>query len=344
MTRRRVLVALLAAPWVAWALVRTLALDGGHPLVAAIALTPYVAATAIVPVLAALVAREWVVAALAALALAALALAVLPRALDGPQLAEAESEGEAETEAEAEAEARTAARTLTVMTSNLLHGEADARAVLRIARDHDVDVLSLQELTREAVERLDAAGARRLLPRRVLRPAPRASGMGLMARRPLRAAATPGREIARRLSAMLALPGGEELGLVAVHPVPPLSGERTRAWQSVLRGLPDANAGGRRHVLIGDFNATLDHRELRRVLARGYTDAADATGDGLRPTFPVGAPRALLTVDHVLVPSSIRVRRVSVRDVAGSDHRAVVAELVLPARLSSTRGRARRAP
>ena len=32
------------------------------------------------------------------------------------------------------------------MTSNVYLGSADKRAVLRIAREHDVDVLSLQEL------------------------------------------------------------------------------------------------------------------------------------------------------------------------------------------------------
>ncbi len=35
---------------------------------------------------------------------------------------------------------------MAVMTSNLWLGQADARAVLRVAREHDVDVLSLQEM------------------------------------------------------------------------------------------------------------------------------------------------------------------------------------------------------
>jgi endonuclease/exonuclease/phosphatase (EEP) superfamily protein YafD len=38
-----------------------------------------------------------------------------------------------------------------------------------------------------------------------------------------------------------------------------------------------------------------------------------------------------ITIDHVLVPDAIRVRRITASAVAGSDHRALIAELVLPA-------------
>lgn len=328
MRARRVLVTLLAAPWALWALARTLGIDGGHPLVALMSFTSYAAATAIVPVAVALVAREWVVAVVAGLALAALALAVLPRALDGPRLAGPGAEG----------------RPLVVMTANLRFGEADARDVVRLVREHDVDVLSLQELTPEAVEQLDAAGARRLLPARALRPLPSASGTGLMARGRLRALAVPPPGAAEQLRAALALPGGGELGLVAVHPFPPLSARRVREWQAVLRALPAPAQGGRPQVLAGDFNATLDHRDLRRVLERGYTDAADATGDGLRTTFPAQRRLGSITIDHVLVPATILVRRVTVVAVADSDHRALIAELVLPARRTLSSGRARRRP
>lgn len=313
MLRRRVLVALFAAPWLLWALVRTLALDGAHPFVAAMSVTPYVGATAIVPVVVALVTRQWIVAVLATLALVLFALALAPRALDGPQLA---TDG-------------TPGRKLVVMTTNLFFGRAEAREVVRLVRKQDVDVLSLQELTPEAVQRLDAAGVRRLLPSRVLGPEASAAGSGLMARRPLRSLARARPGSPEQLQAALMLSDEEELGIASVHPFPPLSAEAVKHWQDVLRALPGP-AEGRPNVLAGDFNATLDHRELRRLLDRGYTDAADATGDGLRPTF--GATRSLppITIDHVLVPGSIRVRRTASYAVGGSDHRALIVELVLP--------------
>jgi endonuclease/exonuclease/phosphatase family metal-dependent hydrolase len=86
-------------------------------------------------------------------------------------------------------------------------------------------------------------------------------------------------------------------------------------------------------ILLGDFNATLDHEALREVLDRGYVDAADAAGQGLAPTWPRGhLLPPTVTIDHVLVDERVRVRDVGVHELPGSDHRAVTADLVLPGR------------
>ena len=85
-------------------------------------------------------------------------------------------------------------------------------------------------------------------------------------------------------------------------------------------------------MLAGDFNATLDHADLRAVLRRGYADAARAVGGALAWTWrPLRLRFPRLALDHVLVDPRIAVASVDLTTVAGSDHRAVVAELVLPA-------------
>ena len=74
-----------------------------------------------------------------------------------------------------------------------------------------------------------------------------------------------------------------------------------------MRALPSSGAGPPR-VLAGDFNATLDHAELRRLLDRGYRDAAEQAGVALRPTWPAGKSLpTLVTIDHVLADPRIRV-------------------------------------
>lgn len=312
--RRRILVALLALPWALWAVARTFGLDDGHPLVAVMAFTPYVALTAIVPVAVALIAREWALAAIAALALAALVVAVAPRAFDGPQLAAAAPPPDSR---------------LVVMSANLRLGEADAASVMALVRKYDVDVLSLVELSPAAVARLERAGARELLPGRILAPGANERGIGLMARRPLTAVGTP-EPVDGQVQSALALPGGRSVRIVAVHPVPPTSGDQTGVWRGQLLGLPGPADGGVPNILLGDFNGTLDNRTVREVLDRGYVDAADATGSGLRPTFPVGRLIPPITIDHVLVPPAIGVHRLGVHAVRDSDHRALIAELVLP--------------
>jgi endonuclease/exonuclease/phosphatase (EEP) superfamily protein YafD len=308
----------VAVPWVLWALARTLGLDGGALTVQAMAFTPYAALTSPLPVLAALLLRRPVVAAVAGVAVLALALAVVPRAVAGPG-----------------PDAR--GPRLTVMTSNLYVGRGDARAVVELVRRYDVDVLSLQELTPEELERLDAAGIAKALPHRVAEPLPGASGAAVLAQAPLAELASPHAGANPQPSGRLMLAGAPPVAITAVHPAPPVNRAREDGWSHSLDTLPHAEKD-RLRILAGDFNATLDHRALRGVLDGGYADAADRAGTGLRPTWPAIPRRALpITIDHVLADRRIRVEAVHVAAVPGSDHRAVIVTLRLPTDLATAK-------
>jgi endonuclease/exonuclease/phosphatase family metal-dependent hydrolase len=130
--------------------------------------------------------------------------------------------------------------------------------------------------------------------------------------------------------ARISLPGGGWLRLVAAHPFPPQPGH-VGVWEASLRSLPSAGTGPP-WLLLGDFNATLDHEPLRRLVDSGYRDAADALGKGLIATWGPydGDPIPPVTIDHVLVDERIRVDELSVHDQPASDHRAVVATVTLP--------------
>src|SRR4051794_4778505 len=82
---RSVVAGAVAAPWVVWALVRTLGFEVPYPLVALIAFTPYAALSSPLPVLLGLALRRWVIAGVAAVAMLAFAAASAPRALGGPE-------------------------------------------------------------------------------------------------------------------------------------------------------------------------------------------------------------------------------------------------------------------
>jgi endonuclease/exonuclease/phosphatase (EEP) superfamily protein YafD len=129
----------------------------------------------------------------------------------------------------------------------------------------------------------------------------------------------------------LAGTGRPDVEIVAVHAMPPaVSPAQVRAWTADLAGLPSPVPGVLR-VLAGDFNATLDHAALRGMLARGYVDAARASGRGWGWTWrPLRVPPPRLTLDHVLVDPRIGVAALAIASVRGSDHRALVADLVLP--------------
>jgi endonuclease/exonuclease/phosphatase family metal-dependent hydrolase len=127
------------------------------------------------------------------------------------------------------------------------------------------------------------------------------------------------------------VPGAPPVRIKAVHPAPPVNRSRVPVWRQSLAALPGSDGRGDVQLLAGDFNATLDHAELRGVLHRGYTDAANAVGGGLTWTWPALRRRALpLTIDHILVDKRVSVEKVTVVRVPGSDHRAVIAVLRLP--------------
>jgi endonuclease/exonuclease/phosphatase family metal-dependent hydrolase len=78
-------------------------------------------------------------------------------------------------------------------------------------------------------------------------------------------------------------------------------------------------------LVFGDLNATPDAPELRPLLGR----LRDALRDSAAPTYPADTPAK--RIDYVLVSPHFRVRAARVPDVRASDHRPVVAELVLGA-------------
>jgi len=192
------------------------------------------------------------------------------------------------------------------------------------------DVLAVQELTPSLARDLDAAGLADLMPERVVESQERSAGIGLYARIPLRPGPITGRLRNPLAVATARPPGGPAVELMAVHVTPPYRHQVT-GWRADLRSVPRATPEGRLRILAGDFNATLDHAELRDLLGSGYEDAAAEVGAGLRATWP--NDRRLpppVTIDHVLADERAGVREFSVHPIPGTDHRAVFAELVLP--------------
>ena len=280
---------------------------------AALSFTPYALGGAGALLLLGLATRRWGSCAGAVLAVAVLAAGVLPRAV---------ADGQPDATGPA----------LTVASANLYYGQVDPRAVVDLVRSHDVDVLSLQELTPQAVTALDAAGLPQLLPYRVFRPEPRAAGTGLASRYPLQErASTQSTSYHWQPAAVVELPGAPEVEVVAVHAVAPAGRIQPAQWRAELAGLPAPLPGPATRLLVGDFNATLDHRPLRELIGTGYRDAADAVGRGLRATWPTDTSIApLAAIDHVLVEQTCLVRSFETLPLPGGDHRAVVAETVLP--------------
>ncbi|WP_240777431.1 endonuclease/exonuclease/phosphatase family protein [Nonomuraea basaltis] len=288
--------------------VRAGGLESGALLVPLVSFTPYFAVAALVVLGVAIGTRTRAAIAVMLAVCACLAWSVVPRAV----AASGSAEG----------------RPLRVLTANLNGGRGDAQTIVDLVRRLDVDVLSLQELTFSARDRLAAAGLAGLLPYEVTKPDTRGPvGSGVYARYPLRERTGVFQPVGHRMPvAEVALPGGPAVEVVVVHPVAPVP-STVPEWEAGVGTLPPAPSSGAPRILAGDFNATLDHAVFRRLLGTGYTDAAAATGQGLVPTWPMRRFPPLVAIDHVLTDGRAGAVGVQIHDVPGSDHRALFADL-----------------
>jgi len=299
---------------VAFAALRTSGWSGGpYPTSAALAFTPYALAGAAATGVGALLTGERAALGVAAVSAVALSCAVLPRSVtaaqppaDGPLV--------------------------TITTANLLHGEADPAALAAIVRRRKTQIVALQELNRPAMRALHAAGVFDTVPSTNLGRGQVHDDVGV-------ASCWPVTPLHARLPTVynavhVTIPGYGALPVVSAHPTPPVRPTSQRHWRDWLAALPGPAGVLTDGIIAGDFNATLDHPQLRRLLADGWRDAARERGAALTPTWH-GLPFTRLTIDHVLVPPGAAIEQYVVEPLSGSDHRAVTVTLRLPARTAA---------
>jgi endonuclease/exonuclease/phosphatase (EEP) superfamily protein YafD len=232
--------------------------------------------------------------------------------------------------------------TVRVLTLNSRGGSADPEALLAVLREHQVDVLAIQELTWDLVRGLAEAGLASVLPHSHLDPQPDAPGAGLWSRWPLAPLPpVPGITDAAPRARVEPLPG-RPVVLTVVHPLTPMR-QNAYPWQRDLARLPPLAETEGPQIVAGDFNATRDHQAFRDLLAAGFADCADTaqhrTWPGFtwpaswdlesnreRRRFPDRRALPVMRLDHVLVtPTATAVREARPIRVPGTDHHAVLA-------------------
>jgi endonuclease/exonuclease/phosphatase (EEP) superfamily protein YafD len=117
--------------------------------------------------------------------------------------------------------------------------------------------------------------------------------------------------------------------IIAAHPFPPSTPGSMSLWRSEGAWVRDACLDTPGVIVAGDFNATLDHPQLRGLAP--CVDAAQQVGAAALGTWPTSLPTWLAApIDHVLVDGRVwQVTSFAVLPATGgSDHRPVVAHLV----------------
>ena len=303
---------LAAAGLIAVLIVRLAGFDYWYPMPQIVAFTPYYVVVGVLVVAAFLVQKRWYAVALSGLATIVLSLLVVPRMVD-------------------DGSNTPVGVSIRVMSVNLRVGGADAGDIAALAKRADVDVIAFQEFTPESAARLDGVDLAQFSYRSV-HPRELALGSAIYSRLPM-----TDDGVRRHASGFyqaqgsLNVPGAGEVRVESAHPCAPTGSARSKCWIEDLADQPLAKDGGNAQILLGDFNATLDHSALRKLLSTGYTDAASSVGQGLTPTWPYDRPIPRIVIDHVLFNSRISARALAVYAIGGTDHRCIVADLTIRA-------------
>jgi endonuclease/exonuclease/phosphatase (EEP) superfamily protein YafD len=297
-----------ALAFLAVAVMRVLGIDGDVVTIVAIALTPYIAAAgAVLCMFAFALLRRLIALAVLLLALS-LGVLLLPRI-------------------QANGQPDVHGVHIRILAANLNDGHVDPAIIKKLVLDNKIDLAVLPELSRAETPSLDEPDFFDALPFRVLDPGVVGSGdgSGIYSRFPLRQTALVDALELSMPSAIVDLPGRDDIEITAAHVQSAL--HSADVWKRDLGRLPPTQKE-RVRVIAGDFNATWDHAAFRSVLDRGYADAAEQTGDGLNATWAGWGPP--LTIDHVLFDRRCAVREYKVLQLPGSDHNAILADLQLP--------------
>ena len=231
---------------------------------------------------------------------------------------------------------------LKVMSLNAWKGQADAAEVVRLVRENGVGLLAVQELSPDLEKRLDAEGLAALLPHRISRSRDGAGGGAVYSSRPIIPVDSVDGSAFHMPTVQLELDAGGRqapLTVTNVHTKAPVWG-RAGQWRSELAALGRLAARPGNMLLLGDFNATLDHAEFRQMLqgqdrnrpGGPLVDAGAAALARLVPTWPMaGPPLPGVVIDHIVTGPQVHSSGYAVLPVAGSDHAALLATLSVPA-------------
>jgi endonuclease/exonuclease/phosphatase (EEP) superfamily protein YafD len=219
---------------------------------------------------------------------------------------------------------------LRLFDANLHAANPDVASIAEEIRAAAPDLVALQEVDHDAAAGLLRSGVLARFPYQVTEIRNGPPGIALWSRFPLADPEVLDTGGMPRIRATVLL-GARRLRVYNVHVVAPVGEDRAR-WKAELRRVEEELRRERRPLVVaGDFNATRHHPSFRRLLSFGLADAHERRGRGWAATWPRGRwpLPPLMRLDHVLVTPDVGVRSVKEGVGQGSDHRPVVAELVL---------------
>ena len=217
---------------------------------------------------------------------------------------------------------------LKVMLSNVLLSNDSADRFIALVLDEAPEVVVIQEATPGWMAQLGPLHA--AYPHRIAEPRDDPFGIAVYSKLPMTSAAVNDSvpmgfpEIVVELAA-----GDRSLSLITTHPMPPIGAGNYSSRNLQLDGI--ARLAARTPgplILIGDLNTTMwAHHYQRLVDTSGLRNARE--GFGVKPTWPLFLPFAMIPIDHCLVSDDIRVSGFDTGPTIGSDHLPIIVSLAI---------------
>ncbi len=222
--------------------------------------------------------------------------------------------------------------------ANLLYRNRDVRGILSELAAGEYDIVGLAEVTEAHLIEIDTLLPTADYPWRWCVPRG-PQGLALMSRVPLDEVTEWMSQGHPQLEVTVRAPGSPPFRLLVIHTWGPVGRHKIGRWRAQLAEIADraqsssSSGADLPVVMVGDFNATRQHRSFDRLVATGWSDAGALCFGGWRGTWPANRwwRPPLFRIDHILTGLGISVRTSRAGRARGSDHRPVTAELTLPA-------------
>ncbi|KAB8290092.1 endonuclease/exonuclease/phosphatase family protein [Bifidobacterium avesanii] len=223
-----------------------------------------------------------------------------------------------------------------IMTLNAREGKADAASIVQLVTDEHVEVLALQEVNDDLLQRLSDAGIAKVLPHRVVGESGNSDNGGVNVLYTKASMSRPSSNLLRietsAMSAGTVTMGGHQVRFVSAHPNSPTRGKQG-LWGAGLGTIGDLKDYDWTYVIMGDFNSTWDHPRFRELLGDRFVDASEQAGRGYHFTYPsnvevhgVTVP-SVIEIDHIIHDKGVTMGDLTTVTVPGSDHKALLATM-----------------
>lgn len=220
-------------------------------------------------------------------------------------------------------------RGLTVMASNVRFGRHEAQPLLDLVRRRRPDVLLALETDDWWDRQLGTLDG--LMPNGVQFITGSYFGIHMLSRLPVSEGGTPlpVEQDAPAVSAVLTLPGGEEVRFLGIHPRPPHPGQSSTGRDAQLMwGAVQAAEDARPTVIAGDLNTVPWETSFELMQRVGHLiDPRDAYG--FIPSYDARSWWMRWPLDHVLASPALEITGFERLPDIGSDHYPVLAHLCL---------------